>query len=635
MPSFPAAPDVTASEQQRGGNTLQGFVADGGFHGLSASTSVSLPSCRAFALDTTAPLMLKGFTETTARTITYSDGDGTYWLGGRATPSVTPGGWTSVPGTHYLWIKNATQPAIPPGVLLLGKVTVSASAITAFTIMAPWRRTTPYSVAAGTTLTFGACPEAGRWQIFDADRVTTGAIEFVGGACREYIPEWFGIFPDGVDHSVNWRAFFASIPVATVENVPLYQSTVTLTPGTYLISGNPAITIPAGMDVHAYGVLFHYGTGDDTAIQIGSLTDIGIGGVVGGFSLKRTYTAGGTMSTNLLGTGIYFVNTSNAVLRDFIVEGFGTGLHVNGLAQACSYNTFQPRQFHNNLVGIWVDGLTGTGFANEGNVYGGRFSTGGVWADVVGSRFIRLSDVDDWRFYGPSLESAVIERMVLMDGVSNFNVIFWARWESQSPPPGFIRLEFTAGTNGNMVFQGDAFTASVSDTTLLDSGTRNTVIGSIQWRLLTDRTILGEGRNQILGTNAVTNDAAVIIGNTVSGALPALGVYTTGGVTWNVAATAGRQGWLNSPGGAIDTALERTAAGTLTVTSVLSATSTLSALGGILGLGGAHILRKGTGDPEGVISAGVGSIFLRTDGGAATTLYVKESGASTTGWVAK
>lgn len=43
----------------------------------------------------------------------------------------------------------------------------------------------------------------------------------------------------------------------------------------------------------------------------------------------------------------------------------------------------------------------------------------------------------------------------------------------------------------------------------------------------------------------------------------------------------------------------------------------------------------GTGDPNGTFSAGVGSLFLRSNGGAGTTLYVKESGSGTTGWVAK
>jgi hypothetical protein len=41
------------------------------------------------------------------------------------------------------------------------------------------------------------------------------------------------------------------------------------------------------------------------------------------------------------------------------------------------------------------------------------------------------------------------------------------------------------------------------------------------------------------------------------------------------------------------------------------------------------------GSPEGVVTAAVGSLALRTDGGASTTLYVKQSGTGNTGWVAK
>lgn len=41
------------------------------------------------------------------------------------------------------------------------------------------------------------------------------------------------------------------------------------------------------------------------------------------------------------------------------------------------------------------------------------------------------------------------------------------------------------------------------------------------------------------------------------------------------------------------------------------------------------------GSPEGSIISGVGGLWRRTDGGAGTTLYVKESGTSNTGWVGK
>jgi len=47
------------------------------------------------------------------------------------------------------------------------------------------------------------------------------------------------------------------------------------------------------------------------------------------------------------------------------------------------------------------------------------------------------------------------------------------------------------------------------------------------------------------------------------------------------------------------------------------------------------LIFTGTGTPEGVQTANVGSIFLRTDGGAGTSIYVKESGTGNTGWVGK
>lgn len=46
-------------------------------------------------------------------------------------------------------------------------------------------------------------------------------------------------------------------------------------------------------------------------------------------------------------------------------------------------------------------------------------------------------------------------------------------------------------------------------------------------------------------------------------------------------------------------------------------------------------IMTGSGSPEGAVSATVGSLFMRTDGGTGTSLYVKESGTGNTGWVAK
>lgn len=50
---------------------------------------------------------------------------------------------------------------------------------------------------------------------------------------------------------------------------------------------------------------------------------------------------------------------------------------------------------------------------------------------------------------------------------------------------------------------------------------------------------------------------------------------------------------------------------------------------------GETIWTSGSGTPEGVVTASVGSMYTRTDGGAGTTLYVKETGTGNTGWIAK
>lgn len=44
---------------------------------------------------------------------------------------------------------------------------------------------------------------------------------------------------------------------------------------------------------------------------------------------------------------------------------------------------------------------------------------------------------------------------------------------------------------------------------------------------------------------------------------------------------------------------------------------------------------SGYGTPEGAVKANVGSIFMRLDGGANTSIYIKETGSDGNGWTAK
>jgi len=72
--------------------------------------------------------------------------------------------------------------------------------------------------------------------------------------------------------------------------------------------------------------------------------------------------------------------------------------------------------------------------------------------------------------------------------------------------------------------------------------------------------------------------------------------------------------------------------------------STLGSFGTNATTGGAYfaptsssdvVWLSGSGTPESSVTAGIGSMYTRTDGGASTTLYIKESGTGNTGWVAK
>jgi len=44
--------------------------------------------------------------------------------------------------------------------------------------------------------------------------------------------------------------------------------------------------------------------------------------------------------------------------------------------------------------------------------------------------------------------------------------------------------------------------------------------------------------------------------------------------------------------------------------------------------------KSGEGSPEGVVTAGVGSLYQRTDGAPGTLVYSKQTGDGNTGWVA-
>lgn len=71
------------------------------------------------------------------------------------------------------------------------------------------------------------------------------------------------------------------------------------------------------------------------------------------------------------------------------------------------------------------------------------------------------------------------------------------------------------------------------------------------------------------------------------------------------------------------------------LTTFRTGTGALAAIECVGGSLGADRVLRGVGTPEGAITAPIGTQYLRSDGGANTSLYIKESGTGNTGWVGK
>lgn len=272
--------------------------------------------------------------------------------------------------------------------------------------------------------------------------------------------------------------------------------------------------------------------------------------------------------------------------------------------------------------------------------------------------------------------SAIIERgsTVLFRAGGTNNLFFGQPAGGGSIGLGSNNISFGADALQNIV--GGNGNIGIGKLALRDNanGTGNTAIGADTMVAGTgpnSNTAIGSGagyklagtNNEAIGVNAMSNaDNSGLFGNTAIGSSSLNGI-TTSGVSYNVgigfqagdAITTGSQNTLVgasadvSAGGAANrTAIgynvsadtdNQVFLGNSSVTAWVPGASNTADLGRsdrafkVLYLNGSDV-RAGTGSPEGVVTAPVGSLFLRSDGGSGTALYRKESGTGNTGWVA-
>jgi hypothetical protein len=152
--------------------------------------------------------------------------------------------------------------------------------------------------------------------------------------------------------------------------------------------------------------------------------------------------------------------------------------------------------------------------------------------------------------------------------------------------------------------------------------------------LTAGRTVGTSQLNADTGSGAAL--AAIFNSSSVNGAY--LQGRSSGNIIWDIGTTANlfsggttTDFGLTSRGGSL--VLGTGSTRRLTLNSSGDATINTSGRGFVLP--GGISWTSGAGSPEGVVTAPVGSLYSRSDGGLLTSLYVKESGSGNTGWAGK
>lgn len=335
--------------------------------------------------------------------------------------------------------------------------------------------------------------------------------------------------------------------------------------------------------------------------------------------------------------------------------GLGAGIYIpiaeaNPNSEAAK--VFVNNKFLFNDAGIWIDKTTsafsGGGFAWPMLIDGNTF----IDADAIKITVpVGHTGIDSKQFVLGASNAGQGGPLQPSQISANFLGYDMRTWANKVAPTGVV-----VGTTDTQTLSSKTLvspvvrsTSAFADTTVVVDGTG--VLGGNQRRIefhdanglhssvVGYGSIYGTGFNRALMTasNVVTN---VSLGGTFQYAAAAAASrhIQTGGTHQFDVAVSGSAGasisWLN--GITIDNSAN-TLPGTNATRNLGSVSFRWSNVysASFRPGSGAPIWTSGAGTPEAVLTAPVGSLYTRTDGGAATTLYVKESGTGNTGWVAK
>lgn len=386
--------DVTQMVRRRMGAMVASFAQSGC---LPAVPSSSL-TFEAFAC--TGTILTSGMSipvvQGSAGVGPLNGGDGTYWLALHRDTTTAVGGWTRQALTHYLWQKNAAEPATPSQGMLLARVTVATGAITAVT---DYRVPVSYARARHFDVTdplYGMSAD----PAVDASAAIQAALTASRGRCV-LLPE----------------------RVYVVETALTYATTGS-SPGLCLLGAGMRRTVfdnqvASGAMLSLNGSVtsstFQYGvTLKDFSITTTTSPSASHGIDIRGawFGMVEGLCIGGSLCTDLSGAtglsgdGLRFTivlgdadsSTSFSIRRNHITDNGGIGIHFNS---ATSVNALGFMQMHQNVItrntggGVFLQTLGASITQNAITQNGG---VGGLVIDYdgVGNRNIdiRLNQFD-------------------------------------------------------------------------------------------------------------------------------------------------------------------------------------------------------------------------------------------------
>jgi len=278
-----------------------------------------------------------------------------------------------------------------------------------------------------------------------------------------------------------------------------------------------------------------------------------------------------------------------------------------------------PSNWHNSFYDVYTIGI----------------NTGGVGWDL-GDTLAAKEQITTWNWYGGRTASqgatGIGMRLNSATGCNLYGHCFEALSDE-------LIVGSAAGTRGcaNVNFYGCYFEGSGNGYTIYPNATNTQIVGGFATGVTNSDTGVGTTifnnsefkfpvSNSADSYNLVQADASIkpqVKGSTGPGwrLNNASGNWLD---IWNGAATSSATDYLRVDDVASRTLVKSGSAITQFYSSQLSI-GNQSTVGWFVG----------SGTPEGAVTAGIGSIYMRTNGGAGTAVYIKESGVGNTGWVGK